>query len=844
MARDGGNPLARFAQALARGDGWTIGAPVISDGGASAILPILRTSPRSRRCVLASEASDRISAVDPGRLDRIVVRNDASFAVFLPPGTIFRSDDTAARGTTAGVVLGPGSEVLVEVKCVHASSPIAPGASLELDSHVAPDGVRQALLSRDQGRVWAAVAACLGPSVRGSDDLVAALAASDPVGEPAAGKPGMASTLPGQCGVVALDAHGVAAVEWMDNPESWKALAVSLPPRRLDRTRPPIQSPWNASLNADEAVRVTLDFLDRAARRPLHRVASASWVADRLSLECTAVEGELTHLVAFRGEEPSTLYPVGLEATAAGSETQGASGPASDLSMVAVPDDAEVATAEMVAEGLPDDASSSPIPMRPRRRKVLTSGWDVVTFDTLDRYARKEFRGDRSAAMRFLVRQGLRGRGYFGPLPARAPAPFAAVTAEEEAASPPAERARAGLEARLRDFERIAETPEYAAWLRKRARLELERMASTLEDDLLRSAAQAAVGRLSPVEPEPELEAEPQESVDEETLPPPPPPPPLEVRPLLRQAFAASAGGDYRQAIALFDGILDADGGNRTARLGRAVAFRRAGKSQEALDDLEVVLAVEPRNAAALLARGHILQARGDLDGALAAFDLLVAVASTDWDVWVARGDVLAKMGRNDEALRSYEEALRRNPDDPSLRARIRTVEVARLPGPPTTLPRPPVPPGVEEGQSYLVRESRHERSYSLFRALASQKVPSLILTGRTRDVVRREVGLASARILGLSFSPGEDLHNPTALASLIRTIERFVYDNQGQGVILLDGLHDLVASNGFRETVLCIERIHEVILQSRAILIVSVAPEDLAEREAAILERSLRLLP
>ena len=841
MARDGENPLARFAQALARGDGWTIGAPVVSDGGAAAILPILRTSPRPRRCVLAAEASDRISAVDSGRLDRIVVRNDASFAVFLPPGAVFRSDDTAARGTTAGVILGPGSEAAVDVKCVHASSPVAPGAGLQLDSHLAPDGVRQALLSRDQGRVWAAVAALLGPSPHGSDDLVAALAASDPVGEPVHGNPAVGSTPPGQCGRVILDALGVAAIEWIDNPESWKALAASLPSHRLGRLHPPARSPWIASLDAAGAVRAAMEFLVQAAGQALYRVAPSSWVADGLSLECTAVDGELIHLVAFRREEVPSSYRIGPEAAASEAASEAGLEPSSDLSTVAGPDDAEVSTVGMASEGVPEDTLSAPVPVRSRRRKVLTSGWDAATFDTLDRYARKEFRGDRSAAMRFLVRQGLRGRGYFGPLPVRPPAHVAASPPEEEVVPPAAERARAGLEARLQDFERIAETPEYAVWLRKRARLELERMTSTLEDDLLRSAARAALDRLSPMEPE--AEPEPQESVEEE-VPPAPPPPPLEIRSLLRQAFAASAGGDYRQAIALFDGILDAEAGNRTARLGRAVAFRRAGKSQEALDDLEIVLAAEPRNAAALLARGQILQARGDLDGALASFDLLVAVASSDWDVWVARGDVLAKMGRNEDALRSYEEALRRNPDDPSLRARIRTVEVARLPAPPTTLPRPPVPPGIEEGQSYLVREPRHERSYSLFRALASQKLPSLILTGRSRDLVRREVGLTSARIIGLSFSPGEDLHNPTALASLIRTIERFVYDNQGHGVILLDGLHDLVANNGFRETVLCVERVHEVILQSRAILIVSVAPEDLAEREAALLERNLRLLP
>jgi tetratricopeptide (TPR) repeat protein len=503
--------------------------------------------------------------------------------------------------------------------------------------------------------------------------------------------------------------------------------------------------------------------------------------------------------------------------------------------------DADVAVAEVLAEGLPEDTAEIPPGVRPRRRKVLTSGWDDATFGVLERYAHKEFRGDRSAAVRFLVRQGLRAQGYFGPQPSCDPDAAVMAAPEAEPASPFSELAREGLEARLADLERVAETVEYATWLRKRARIELERMASSLEDDLLRAAAQSAVDRLSPLEPAPEAP----EPIEIEAPPPaaPPPPPPSDVRPVLREAFAASAGGDYRQAIALFDQVLASDDAHRTARLGRAVALRRAGKPQEALADLEVVLRAEPRNAAALLARGQILQARGDLDAALSSFDLLVEVAANDWDVWMARGDVLAKMGRNEDALRSYGEALRRNPDDQGLQARIRTLEIAHPSAAPMTLPRPPTPRGIEEGQSYLVREVRRERSLSAFRALAGQKIPSLVLTGRPRDQVRREVGVGSARILGLSYTPGEDLHNPTALASLTRTIERFVEDNQGHGVILLDGLDDLVAGNGFRDTLLFVEHVNEAILQSHAILLVSVAPDALPEREAALLERSLRVL-
>lgn len=826
MPRVEGPPLARFAQTLARDEGLTLGSPWLSDAGSVAVLPILRTASQNRRWRLAIEAADAVSAVDPGRLDRLTVRNEAAFPILLPPGTLFRGADTPSRGTTRGTVLAPRSSASIEVRCVHASCPVRPGAALELDPRLAPEPICRALLARDQGRVWAAV----GPS----DDLLAALPESDSAEEP----DGLVSRVPnepGQCGLAIVDARGVAAVEWYETPEAWRAVAQYVLRRYAGRLGASRKGPWTASLDASAAVQAVKGFLSGLADRPTSDRPSRSAPGEPC-VACTIHDGQLVHLVALARRESEDRTVDWLPSPAVIAEPVGALGAVSPPSALRDIGDADVAAVASVGEDAMDDPAPPRSEAPPRRRKVLTSGWDDATFGRMDRYARKEFRGDRSAAMRFLVREGLRSRGYFGPLEPTRPSGGDVVLTESP--MPSTELTRHALDSRLVDLERIAETPTYAVWLRKRARLELERLAATSQDDLLRAAAQASLERLSPVEPEPE----PLASLDlPATLPPPAPS--VDVRPLLREAFTSSAGGDYRQAIALFDRVLDIEPGHRTARLGRAVAFRRAGKSQEALEDLEAVLGLEPRNAAALLARGQILQARGDLDGALASFELLVDVAASDWDVWMARGDVLAKMGRHEDALRSYGEALRRNPDDQGLRGRIRTVDMARVSAPPTTLPRPSVPPGVEPGQSYLVKEPRRDRSQSLFRALAAQKMPSLILTGRSRDVVRREVGVSGARIIGLSFSTGEDLHDPTALPSLIRMVERFVYDHQGQGVILLEGLHDLVLNNGFREAALCLERIHEVILQSRAILLVSVAPGDLEERESALLERSLRLL-
>lgn len=857
MGRDEGTPLARFALALVREDGFAFGAPSASDDGAAAVVPILRVRPGLRRYVVAGEAPGMVSATDRGRIDRLVVSNESPNPVLLLPGTLFLADETAARATTAGLILPSKSGSEVEVKCVHASQPLSADVQLDPAPRLAPARVTRALLSRDQGLVWSAVeehvamseASMAGTPAQRSDDLAAAISrdASD------AGSPAYEAARD-QCGAVWIQSDGVAALECFDHPESWAAAGPAIF-RRYDRPGGPVaRGPWSLSLDATGALRLAKEFIASLAQVPVRKAGSTGFVATDASLAYATLDRDVIYLIAFAGRSSGTAVAAATApdlGTALGQVPAVAPQTIGEPSGFAPSDEADVGVAAVpVADAQGDDEPSEAV-VRPRRRKVLTSGWDERTFAVLDRCAQKEFRGDRSAAMRFLVRQGLRRRGYFGPLP---PVPPATPGPTVDSMAPSAELLHPAMETRLQDLGRIAETPIYAGWLRKRAVLEIERMATSMDDDLLRTSARSLLDRLPPIEPEPpvvpeEIPEELPEAVEPTVpaapapVPPTPPPSPIDVRASLREAFAASAVGDYRQAIALFDRVLDADRENRTARLGRALSLRRSGKSSESLADLDDILRVEPRNAAALLARGRILQERGDLPDALGVFDLLVDVAPNDWDVWMARGEVLAKMNRTEDALRAYRESLRRNPENAELEKRVRVLEASHPAPAPRTLPRPTLPREIEEGQSYLVREARHDRSQALFRAVAALKVPALVLTSRSRDLVRKELGVSGARILSLSFTPGEDHHNPTALASLTRIIERFIEDNQGHGVVLLDGLDELVTNNGFRDTVLCIERVHETILQSRAIFLISIGPGDIGEKQVALLERSLRVI-
>lgn len=816
MPRDRESPLARLAHAIAEGHVFSFGMPHLSDDGSTVTLPILRRDAPPRRYVLATESSETISAVDIGRIDRVRIQNDSPTRVFLPQGTVLEGPGTTSRGTTAGVVLDPGATSDLAVKCVQPAQPIRPGAILGPSAQFAPGPVAHALMTRDQGWVWETVGwASALPSA--SDHPIAA---------------------GNQCGALLLDAEGVAAVEFYDHPDSWQAGSRALVVERAQR-----HGSRRLSLNVEGALPIAREFLLGLSDKRFHRAGPGAWVADDASAAYAVLDDEVIHLLAFG-------RPLAVPDSAPPAVDEGAVAVSEDLPLSSVEpgtdgfhgtEDVAVGAIALQDVQLEEAADFAHPADRPRRRKVLTSGWDAATFGTLERYAAKEFQGDRSAAIRFLVRHELRARGYMGPGPLPGVS-FAGAPAEVAESSPPAEMGRATAEARILDLERIVQTGSYADWLRGRARSELERIAATAADGLLQSAARSALDRLPAEVPAEEEIPEPVET-EAPSAPAPPPLSPVDVRPLLRRAFADSAGGRYPEALILFDEILLAEPDNRTALLGRAVALRRSGKTQDALDALGVVLEKEPTNAAALLNRGRILQERGDLEGALDAVERLASVAPNDWDVWMVRGDILARMGRDRDAREAYSEALRRNPEDGELLAKIHALEKVQPAPPPSPLQRLPLPRDVQDGQSYLVKERRPDLSVRVLRALMLRTVPALLITPRSAEVVRRESGLAGIRTLELSHTPGEGRHDPTALAALTHVVERFLRENHLRGVIALEGLPSLVLENGFRETALFIERVHETILQSHALFLVSVAPGDLEDRERALLERSLKVL-
>src|SRR5437867_11237142 len=91
---------------------------------------------------------------------------------------------------------------------------------------------------------------------------------------------------------------------------------------------------------------------------------------------------------------------------------------------------------------------------------------------------------------------------------------------------------------------------------------------------------------------------------------------------------------------------------------------------------------------------------------------------------------------------------------------------------------RSAMPMELEKGACYLVKEKKPELSFRLFEMLLGQKTPGLCIACQYPDRVRRVSRLTQTRTIWISHTPGEDLHNPTAIGTPGTVTQKCIEDN------------------------------------------------------------------
>lgn len=131
-----------------------------NEASLACILPILRETSQVRQYITLPE-TEQVLVFDSGTINKVNLKNASKNNVFVRSGTIFEGKGTQSRALMRSAVLFPGTEVALDVRCVHQSHGIRSGAEfkyggitpLSVDSAVYQAGYRP----QDQRATWSAV---------------------------------------------------------------------------------------------------------------------------------------------------------------------------------------------------------------------------------------------------------------------------------------------------------------------------------------------------------------------------------------------------------------------------------------------------------------------------------------------------------------------------------------------------------------------------------------------------------------------------------------------------------------------------------------------------------------
>ena len=161
----------------------------------------------------------------------------------------------------------------------------------------------------------------------------------------------------------------------------------------------------------------------------------------------------------------------------------------------------------------------------------------------------------------------------------------------------------------------------------------------------------------------------------------------------------------------------------------------------------------------------------------------------------------------------------------------------------------PPLKPQVQfiPGWSYLVKEGRPERSFSMFVGILSQGGKGLCISRTHPDVLKQKYGF-DAESLWLtkterqngSAKPSEPEYvSPNNLAHLASAIREFLEKGE-KGAVIIEGLEYLNTQNDFKSVLKFVQLINEQVVLDKGFLIMPVDGATMDAKDFSLVEREM----
>lgn len=146
----------------------------------------------------------------------------------------------------------------------------------------------------------------------------------------------------------------------------------------------------------------------------------------------------------------------------------------------------------------------------------------------------------------------------------------------------------------------------------------------------------------------------------------------------------------------------------------------------------------------------------------------------------------------------------------------------------------------LEKGHVYLLLEPQPKKSLQLMKEYGRLGYEGLVISRLPSEQIQKK--LKKQKILQLSSAAKEDSIPPDNVVNILLRMKEFM-TNKKDNILLLDGLDYIAFQNTFEDALSLIQKLSESATLYRGILLVSVNPKSLEEKEMVVLEEEMELL-
>ncbi|MBU7029062.1 MAG: DUF835 domain-containing protein [Theionarchaea archaeon] len=146
----------------------------------------------------------------------------------------------------------------------------------------------------------------------------------------------------------------------------------------------------------------------------------------------------------------------------------------------------------------------------------------------------------------------------------------------------------------------------------------------------------------------------------------------------------------------------------------------------------------------------------------------------------------------------------------------------------------------LEKGHVYLLLEPQPKKSLQLMKEYGRLGYEGLVISRLPPEQIQKK--LKKQKILQLSSAAKEDSIPPDNVVNILLRMKEFM-TNKKDNILLLDGLDYIAFQNTFEDALSLIQKLSESATLYKGILLVSVNPKSLEEKEKVLLEEEMELL-